>query len=107
MFCASSSAFSSKEIQRPGSPYSKAPQRRYFMAKRVFPDPAPPHTSVFLPVGIPPRVTSSKPSVPVGVFLTNSCWSRCLSAVFIRGLPLFFIVFSLAHRQRLESRNHE
>src|SRR5690242_15564460 len=107
MFCASSSEFSSKEMQRPGSPYSRAPQQRYFIANSVLPDPAPPQTSVFLPEGIPPRVISSKPSVPVGVFLTNSCWGRRLSAVFIRGLPLFFIVFSLAHRPRLESRNHE
>jgi hypothetical protein len=47
-------------------------QSRYFMANNVLPEPAPPQTNVLRPVGIPPRVISSRPSVPVGVFRTYS-----------------------------------
>src|SRR5581483_1905159 len=105
MFWASSSAFSSNEMQRPGSLYSNAPHSKYFMANSVFPDPGPPHTSVFLPVGIPPVVISSRPGVPVGVFLTNSCSCRTFLASLLRGLPSFFIFVLLAHRLHLEGRN--
>src|SRR6266849_1501863 len=38
------------------------------MASKVLPQPALPHTSVVRPFGSPPPVTSSSPSIPVGVF---------------------------------------
>src|SRR3954468_10649658 len=38
------------------------------MANSVLPQPALPHTSVGRPRGNPPSVTSSRPSMPVGVF---------------------------------------
>src|SRR5579859_10370 len=38
------------------------------MASKVLPQPALPYTSVVRPFGRPPPVTSSNPSIPVGVF---------------------------------------
>src|SRR3990172_8649587 len=67
-FCASSLAFSSKDMKTPGSPCSRAPRMRNSMENKVFPLPALPATSVGRPLGNPPPVISSKPLIPLGHF---------------------------------------
>lgn len=53
-------------MKTPASPNSVAPFTRNVMAKRVFPQPAPPQRSVGRPVGNPPWVIASRPAMPVG-----------------------------------------
>src|SRR3954471_24163535 len=55
-------------MNTPFSPLSSAPRSRNSMANSVLPQPALPQTSVGPPRGRPPSVTSSRPSMPVGVF---------------------------------------
>src|SRR5688572_9144159 len=62
-----SAAFSSNVMSTPGSSNRTAPFTRNVSARRVLPDPGPPQTSVGRPVGSPPRVTSSRPRIPVSV----------------------------------------
>ena len=63
---ASSPAVSSNAMKTPGSPCSSAPRTRNSIASKVFPEPAPPHTSVARPSGRPPPVISSSPWISVG-----------------------------------------
>jgi hypothetical protein len=62
----------SKLRNTPGSSKTVAPLTRKFNAKRVLPDPGPPQTSEGRPVGRPPMVIASKPTTPVGDFLSVS-----------------------------------
>src|SRR5690349_18843367 len=52
----------------PGSPCSTAPRTRKVIAKSVLPQPAPPAMSVGRPLGSPPPVMESSPSMPLGRF---------------------------------------
>jgi len=52
-------------MKTPGSEKCRAPLTRNCVAKSVFPDPALPQTKVARPRGSPPKVISSKPSIPV------------------------------------------
>src|SRR5664279_4294498 len=79
-FVANSSADSSKDSRTPGSPNFCAPQARNSSPNRVLPDPAPPVTSVARPRGRPPRVISSKPSIPVGAFTNPAAPEFCAAA---------------------------
>src|SRR5262245_48367156 len=69
-------------MNTPGSPNFTAPWTRKLMAKRVLPQPAPPQMSVGRPVGRPPAVIWSKPSIPVGdlgrVATTGECYQHAL-----------------------------
>jgi hypothetical protein len=44
------------------------------MDKRVLPQPALPQTNVGRPLGKPPKVISSSPSMPVGAFRSDMRW---------------------------------
>src|SRR5829696_1115686 len=70
-FMDSSSGFSSKAINTPGTPNSIAPLIINSIESKVLPQPAAPQTREGLPFGSPPPVISSKPAIPVGV-LGNS-----------------------------------
>src|ERR1700722_10734182 len=61
---------SSKATNMPGSLKSRAPCTRNCSAKMVLPDPAPPASSVDRPWGKPPPVSSSNPTMPLGVFFS-------------------------------------
>src|SRR5260363_304162 len=56
------------------------------MANSFLPQPAAPHKRVGRPCGRPPKVTSSRPSIPVGDFAMTG-----RSRVTIRGRTLVFI----------------
>src|SRR4029453_17864918 len=77
-------------MNTPGSSYCVAPLTRKLIEKSVLPHPAPPHRSVGRPVGSPPPVISSKPSMPVGDLgrlSMNARFSRSSASIAIRCLP--------------------
>ena len=59
---------SSNDMNTPGSSYCVAPRTRNSSPNMVFPEPAPPLTSVGRPLGSPPPVISSRPWMPVSAF---------------------------------------
>src|SRR5580698_9448428 len=59
---------SSKLMKTPGSSNIIAPLTRKLVASSVLPQPGPPQIKVGRPAGSPPRVTASRPLMPVGAF---------------------------------------